>query len=73
MQYENNPANGVRDIVRKRNTDAQPHGHMHGDDNILRPYFFGEGGGGRKYHFEKTKWYFKLRVSYKPFPLSYLI
>ena len=45
MQYENNPANGVRDIVRKRNTDAQPHGHMHGDDNILRPYFFGEGGG----------------------------
>ena len=24
MQYENNPANGFRDIVRKRNTDAQP-------------------------------------------------
>ena len=24
MQYESNPANGFRDIVRKRNTDAQP-------------------------------------------------
>ena len=23
MQYESNPANGFRDIVRKRNTDAQ--------------------------------------------------
>ena len=26
MQYKSNPANGFRDIVRKRNTDAQPHG-----------------------------------------------
>ena len=25
MQYESNPANGFRDIARKRNTDAQPH------------------------------------------------
>ena len=24
MQYESNPANGFRDIVQKRNTDAQP-------------------------------------------------
>ena len=24
MQYESNPANGFRDIVRKRNTDARP-------------------------------------------------
>ena len=24
MQYESNPANGFRDIVRKQNTDARP-------------------------------------------------
>ena len=24
MQYESNPTNGFRDIVRKRNTDARP-------------------------------------------------
>ena len=47
MQYENNTANGLRDIVRKRNTDAQTHGRTarHGDDNIPSPYFVGGGGG----------------------------
>ena len=53
MQYESNPANGFRDIVRKRNTDAQTHGRpdarpqgrmaRYGDDNIPRPYFMGGG------------------------------
>ena len=41
VQYENNPANGFRDIVQKQNVDAEPHGH--GDDNISLPYFVGMG------------------------------
>ena len=45
MRYENNPANGFRDITQKRNADArttaaQLHAR-HGDDNITRPYFVG--------------------------------
>ena len=45
MQYKSNPADGFRDMDRKQNTDAQTHGRTarHGDDNILRPYFVGEG------------------------------
>ena len=35
MQYESNPANGFRDIIRKRITDAQTHGRTAiRDDNI---------------------------------------
>ena len=45
MQYESNPANSSRDIVRKRNMAAQPYccTARHGDDNIPRPYFLGGG------------------------------
>ena len=37
MQYENNPANGFRDIVRKRNTDARPHAR-HGDGQEIKKH-----------------------------------
>ena len=36
MQYESNPANGFRDIVWKRNTDAR-RTTRHDDDNITTP------------------------------------
>ena len=49
MQYNDNSANGLRDIVWKRHrpvrTARQPDGPTtrHGDDNIPRPYFVGGG------------------------------
>ena len=39
MPYESNPANGFRDILRKRNTDAQTHIRTarHDDDHTPAP------------------------------------
>ena len=35
MQYENNPANGFRDIARKRNTDARSHGYTAAQPDMM--------------------------------------
>ena len=45
MQYESNPANVLRDIVLKRNTDAHTHRHKarHGDDNTPPLLLRGQG------------------------------
>ena len=34
VQYENNSANGLRDVVRKRNTDTGPDGQPYTAENI---------------------------------------